>query len=109
MLRGTDYVEATGLRCRRGADGTKDDAARVATAPTRQQSAAESSSAPAVPARTCAAWLIPGRPVGTTPPRSPSVIKPMAVLIKTTLPSNFPQLQCQRVVLPAGVSMSTKS
>src|SRR5437016_9917514 len=80
MLRGADCVEARGLRCSRGTDGTRGVERRAAAAPARQQITSESS-APAVPARTCATWLIPESPVGTMPPMSPSTIRPIAVLI----------------------------
>src|SRR5437899_12110726 len=79
MLRGADCVEAMGLRCSRGTDGTN-ALKRVAAVAARQQITRESS-APAVPARTCATWLIPESPVGTMPPMSPSTIRPIAVLI----------------------------
>src|SRR2546425_12119442 len=84
MLRGADCVEAMGLRCSRGTDGTN-ALKRVAAVAARQQITRESS-APAVPARTCATWLIPESPVGRTPPMSPSTIRPIAVLINATLP-----------------------
>src|SRR5213593_723650 len=84
MLRGADCVEAMGLRCSRGTDGTNDALKRVAAVAARQQITRESN-APAVPARTCATWLIPESPVGTVPPMSPSTIRPIAVLISATL------------------------
>src|SRR5438094_7351153 len=84
MLRGADCVEAMGLRCSRGTDGTN-ALKRVAAVAARQQITSESS-APAVPARTCATWLIPESPVGTMPPMSPSTIRPIAVLINAALP-----------------------
>src|SRR3989442_13846053 len=83
MLRGADCVEAMGLRCSRGTDGTN-ALKRVAAGAATQQITRESN-APAVPARTCATGLIPESPGGTAPPMSPSTIRPIQALLSPTL------------------------
>src|SRR5438552_8179231 len=58
----------------------------MATALARQQ-ITSAVSAPAVPASTGSAYVMPWSPVGTTPPMRPSPIRPIAVLIKGGSPS----------------------
>src|SRR5580765_355423 len=82
ILRGTDWDDAMEPCGRRGVTRTTVGAARrAAAAPARQKSNSESS-APAVPARTCAACAIPANPVGTTPPMRLRPIRPSATLIR---------------------------
>src|SRR5437660_6232423 len=60
----------------------------MATALARQQ-ITSAVSAPAVPASTGSAYVMPWSPVGTTPPMRPSPIRPIAVLIKGGSPSSL--------------------
>ena len=107
VLRDADWVVAMRLRCNRGA-AMADDAARRAAAPAKQQTISVSR-APAVPARTCAAWVTPGRPVGTTPPMTPSAIKPMVTLINAISFCTIWQFKCQGNLLERLALMSSKS
>jgi hypothetical protein len=109
MLRGKDWDDAMEPCGHREATRTTAGAARRAAAAPATQTSRSETNAPAVPARTCNAYVIPANPVGTTPPTRLNAINPMATLIPSTLLANIHQSQCQDVVIARLASMFAKS
>jgi hypothetical protein len=101
ILRGTDWDDAMEPCGRRGVTRTTVGAARRAAAAPPRQKSNSVSSAPAVPARTCAACVNPANPVGTTPPMRLSPIRPIATLIRhppaTTIAIEMPRCRARAV------------
>ena len=83
MLRDAEPVGAACLSGSRrgGAVGLE---ARARCAPTMQRVTRRSNEPPALP-RARAAYGIPARPVGTTPPTTPSTISPIAALTEAII------------------------
>jgi hypothetical protein len=91
-----DATRPSGIREATDATGRPRRHARLAPA---RQPATSRTSAPAVPARTGAAYGRPERPVGATPPRRLSPIRPIAALIprhlRQTRRNSISQFECQ--------------
>src|SRR4030095_13899702 len=99
MLRDAEPVGAACLSGSRRA-GTAGLEGRARLAPTMHP-ATRGRSAPQALPRTRATYGIPARPVGTTPPMTPSPISPIAALIDTPLiAAPLPRLEA--ITMPAG-------